>query len=82
MCFSHICSQLNVTDDSDLPQDMIAHYCQFRNFLSHSSGIIDKEQLDYQVFCMTVIYLSLLTPYGFIALHWVEKGQKCMFARA
>lgn len=54
--------QLNVTDDSDLPQDMIVHFCQFREFYLTPVGVLDEEQLDNRVFGMTVMWCSLLTP--------------------
>lgn len=34
--------RLNVTDDSDLPQDMIAHFCQFREFYLTLAGAQTK----------------------------------------
>lgn len=46
-----------------------------QKILSHSSGNIDEEQSDYQVLCMTVIYLSLLTPYNLIAFCCIKNGE-------
>lgn len=41
-CVFHIYLQLNVTDDSDSPQDMIAHFCQFRKFYLTPVGTLTK----------------------------------------
>lgn len=78
-----VCLQLSVTNDSHLPQDMILLNCLFSIylffFLQHTSGTIDKGQLDYQVFSMTAIYFSL-TSCNCNAAPCMAKG-KCMFAR-
>ena len=52
-----------------------------QEMLSHCSGSVDREHLDYQVFRMTLKYFSLLTPYNSIVLWWMVKG-KCMFYKS
>lgn len=69
-----------MTNECDLPQDMITHNCEIRKFLSHLSGSIDKGQLGYQVFRMTAIYFRL-TSYNFNILPCTAKWKRA-FARA